>query len=258
MTILSMAEHAAPARHASTYGWRAKLGVIVPPTNTVNEAEWQRMMPDGVTFHTARMVLHDTSTAEGEAALLTDLGTAVGDLVPARVDVIAYACTAGSMTVPATTLPNRIATVAERPAVTTAAAIVAALEAVGAKRVAVATPYDDRLNAHEVEFLTACGFTVTAIAGLGYGAGGRHEYIRIAETPLDRIAAHAESVMAAGPADALLLSCTDLPTLPLIDGLEEAFGVPTISSNTATLWRSLRLAGIDDPVPGGGRLFAAA
>lgn len=253
-----MTLHALPtagARHRSAYGWRAKLGVIVPPTNTVNEAEWSRLMPDGVTFHTARMVLHDTATAEGEAALLADLGTAVGDLTPARIDVVAYACTAGSMTVPPVTLPNRIAAVAERPAVTTAAAIAEALSALGVRRVAVATPYDDRLNAHEAEFLTACGFTVTAIRGLGHGAGGRHEYLRIAETALDAVEAHARSVFAEAPADALLLSCTDFPTLPLIEPLEAALGVPVVSSNTATLWRALRLAGIQDTLPGGGRLF---
>lgn len=254
MTVTAFSQPA--PRHRSAYGWRAKLGVIVPPTNTVNEAEWSRMMPDGVTFHTARMVLHDTATPEGEAALLTDLGTAIGDLTPANVDVVAYACTAGSMTVPPATLPNRIATVAERPAATTAAAIVAALTALGVARVAVATPYDDRLNDHERAFLHACGFTVTGIAGLGHGAGGRHEYRRIAETPLRDVEAHARSVFAAAPADALLLSCTDFPTLPLIDRLEADLGVPVLSSNTATLWRALRLAGIEDAVPGGGRLFA--
>src|SRR5690606_32966375 len=37
------------------YGWRARLGLIVPPTNTVNEAEWRIMAPEGVTIHSARM-----------------------------------------------------------------------------------------------------------------------------------------------------------------------------------------------------------
>jgi hypothetical protein len=40
------------------YGWRARLGLIVPTTNTVNEAEWARMAPDGVTIHSARTRFH--------------------------------------------------------------------------------------------------------------------------------------------------------------------------------------------------------
>ena len=52
----------------STYGFRAKIGLIVPPTNTVNEGEWARMVPDGVTVHTMRMALHANSgTPEGKA-----------------------------------------------------------------------------------------------------------------------------------------------------------------------------------------------
>ena len=42
----------------ATYGWRARIGLIVPPTNTANEAEWSLMLPDGVTLHTTRMPLH--------------------------------------------------------------------------------------------------------------------------------------------------------------------------------------------------------
>ena len=57
-------------RHPTTYGWRAKIGVIVPPTNTVNEAEWQLMAPAGVSVHTTRMPLHeDTTSAAGTRAL---------------------------------------------------------------------------------------------------------------------------------------------------------------------------------------------
>ena len=58
----------------TVYGARAKLGVIVPPTNTSNEAEWQIMAPQGVTIHSARMPLHaDTESEAGKAALYDDV-----------------------------------------------------------------------------------------------------------------------------------------------------------------------------------------
>src|SRR5687768_16315483 len=94
------------ARHRSTYAPRAKLGLIVPPTNTVNEAEWSRMMPEGVTFHTHRMPLHpDATSEEGKKALMEDLNQVFGILKQSRVDAIAHAFTAGSMINPVQSLP---------------------------------------------------------------------------------------------------------------------------------------------------------
>ena len=244
------------ARHLSTYAPRAKLGLIVPPTNTVNEAEWSRMMPEGVTFHTHRMPLHaDTTSEKGKAALMDDLDHVFGLLKQARVDAIAYACTAGSMINPVASLPDSLRQRNGVEAVTTSAAIVAALKTLGARRLSVATPYADRLNEHETHFLEENGFVVEKLIGLGIGADGPADYIRIAETPIDKVAAHARAAFVPG-SDALLITCTDFPTLPLIAGLESEFGVPLVTSNQATFWAMLRAAGINDRFGRFGRLLA--
>jgi maleate isomerase/arylmalonate decarboxylase len=243
------------ARHLSAYGPRARLGVIVPPTNTVNEAEWARMIPEGVTFHTTRMPLHSDTTSEaGRASLRADLDSAIGLLAQAHVDVVAYACTAGSMATPAESIPDEMTARSGTPCITTAAAIVAALRALGVRRLAVATPYHAALNDHEARFLADHGFDVTAIKGLGLGANGPQDYPRIARTPLDEVRAHALSVLGRDE-QALLVTCTDFPTLPLIAGLEAETGLPVVTSNSATLWQALRRAGIHDAVPQGGQLF---
>ncbi|MAG97875.1 MAG: maleate cis-trans isomerase [Rhodospirillaceae bacterium] len=154
-----------------SYGARAKLGIIVPPTNTVNEAEWNLAAPDGVSIHAARMALHtDATTAEGKAALQADLDIALHSLKPAGVAVIAYGCTAGSMISPRHALAAHMMSQVDLPCVTTAAAIVDALEALDVERISVATPYDQRLNDHEVHYLNSQGLDVVAIEGLGYGA----------------------------------------------------------------------------------------
>jgi maleate isomerase/arylmalonate decarboxylase len=243
-------------RHASAYGPRARLGLIVPPTNTVNEAEWARMMPDGVTFHTHRMALHaDTASADGRARLMADLDAVCAMLGQCGPDVIAYACTAGSMVTPADSLPEAVATRCSRAVVSTAAAIVAALRALDVRRLSVATPYAQALNDHEAHFLADHGFAVDRLIGLGIGAGGPQEYVRIARTPLEAVAAHARAAFVPG-SQALLITCTDFPALPLIAPLEAELGVPVVTSNQATLWAALRRAGVADAVPGAGRLFA--
>jgi maleate cis-trans isomerase len=247
----------AAARHLSAYGPRARLGLIVPSTNTVNEAEWTRMMPPGVTFHTQRMRLHgDTTSPDGLRGLHADLDAAIAMLTPALVDVAAYACTAGSMVTPAAGLPEALSARNGVPCVTTAAAIIDALGALGARRISVATPYHDALNDHEVHFLAGHGVETLRIAGLGLGANGPQDYPLIARTPLDAIAAHARAAFVPG-SDALLITCTDFPALPLIEGLEEELGVPVVTSNQATLWAALRAAGLmHETIPGAGRLFA--
>lgn len=244
--------------HPTVYGTRAKLGVIVPPTNTVNEAEWNRMAPPGVTIHATRMQLHtDIASAAGKRALLDDLARHARDLAQAAVNVIAYGCTAGSMTVPAAELPEYMQNVSGCAAVTTAQALVEALRSLGAKRVAVATPYDEKLNRHEADFLHGHGFDVVAIRGMGYGAGGPAEYRNIARVPASEVFAFARDVDIPA-ADALLVSCTDLATLDVIERLEAETGKPVISSNQATFWLALRKAGVADRITGMGRLFARA
>ncbi len=238
-----------------TYGRRAKLGLIVPPTNTVNEAEWNLAAPEGVSIHATRMPLHtNTASDEAKAALHRDLVSALNSLEPAGVAVIAYGCTAGSMISPRHALAEYMTSVVELPCVTTAAAIVDALEALGAKKVSVATPYDPELNDHEAEFLSGQGLDVLKIDGLGYGANGPSDYPLIHRVPKEQILDLAHDVNVT-EARALVISCTDFPTFGLIDQLERELGKPVVTSNQATLWAAMRAAGIDDGLPNLGSLF---
>ena len=239
----------------TVYGTRAKIGVIVPPTNTANEAEWARMTPPGVTIHAARMPLHlDTASEAGKTALYADVERYAGDLAQASVDLIAYGCTAGSMVSPVEGLPDFMAERTGRPAVTTAQAIVEALRALGATKVALGTPYDRALNAHEVRFLADHGVAVIHEEGFGYGAGGPQEHRNIARIRPEEVYALARRVDRP-EAEAILLSCTDLATLDVIERLEAGTGKPAVSSNTATFWFALRRAGIDDRLDGFGQLL---
>jgi maleate isomerase/arylmalonate decarboxylase len=238
------------------YGARARIGLIVPPTNTVNESEWRLAIPEGISFHTHRMPIHtDLDSAEGKAALDADLDAAFAMVLPVAPDVIAYACTAGSMVNPVHGLPHALTERHAVPAVTTSAAIVDALHALGVHRLTVVTPYSDAMNAHEARFLADNGFEVLAISGRGIGAGGPSEFPRIARTPLSDIRQQVDATYAEA-SEAVVLLCTDFPSLPLITELEDRYGVPVVTSNQATLWACLRTAGVDDAPGVLGRLAA--
>jgi maleate cis-trans isomerase len=243
------------ARHQSLYSWRGKIGLIVPPTNTVNEAEWQIMAPEGVTIHATRMALHlDSTSEEGAKRLYADIDKAAGDLALAQPDVIAYGCTAGSMVNPPSSLPGYMTKVSGIPCVTTAASILQALRALGVFRIALASPYHDALNDHEVKFLAENGIETVHAAGLGIGAKGLEDYPRIARTPRDKILDHLRGADRE-EAQALFVACTDFPVMTMIGQLEEELGKPVVTSNQATFWAALRAGGLDDRLDGYGRLL---
>lgn len=239
------------------YGWRAKIGLIVPTTNTVNEAEWARMAPEGVSIHVTRMLLHaGAQGSNAQAALDRDIAAAITTLTPASVDVIAYGCTAGSMISPLDKLTARMRELGGVPAVATAPAIVHALRALGARKIALATPYHEALNNHEVAFLAEHGIATLSARGLGIGRGGAHEYVNIARIGQEAVLEHVRA--ADHPqAEAMLVSCTDLATLDILAQLERELGKPVVTSNLATWWQALRAAGIADQFTGMGRLLQA-
>ena len=242
-------------RHESLYSWRGKIGLIVPPTNTVNEAEWQVMAPEGVTIHATRMALHMDSTSDaGKAALYADIDKAVGDLALAAPDVIAYGCTAGSMVNPVSALPDYMARQSGIACVTTAASVLQALRALGIFRIALASPYHDALNDHEVAFLAGNGVETVAASGLGIGEKGLEDYPRIAKTPREVIINHIRGADR-DEAQALFIACTDFPVMTMINQLEDELGKPVIASNQATFWAALRAANLPDRPTGYGRLL---
>lgn len=240
-------------RDLQPIGARAKVGVIVPPSNTVNEAEFNRFAPDGVSFHFTRSPLHADPAADDFAEMLHDVENAMSDLAACRVDYATYACTAGSMACPSDRLLGTMTKAGNVGANSTAHAIVAALEALGVSRISMASPYTEETNAHEAHYLEDHGVTVLASAGLSLNTS-LENIQKISRVPPAQVFEHAKSVDRP-EAEALLVCCTDFNTFDAIEPLERALGKPVISSNSATLWHTLRSAGIQDKIDGLGTLL---
>ncbi|MSO65792.1 MAG: decarboxylase [Alphaproteobacteria bacterium] len=234
-------------------GWRARIGIAVPMTNTVCEAECNRMAPAGVSFHFIRTPIHRGSDAgDPVPRILADAERAAADLFATRVSAIAYACTSSSMACPADKLIGTIERASKAKAISTAGAILDALRALGLKKIAMASPYLQETNEHEAEFLADHGVTVVAMAGLGLNTP---EHVgEMSRVPPAKVFELAQSVDRP-EAEGILICCTDFNTADVIAPLEAALNKPVISSISATLWRVLRRAGIDDRIPGYGRLL---
>ncbi|MGV9801624.1 maleate cis-trans isomerase family protein [Mycobacterium sp. NPDC003449] len=232
------------------YGNTARIGLIVPSVNSVVEPELAAHAPDAVAFYATRVPVAEVSRERDKIASILAMrerlpaaAAELGSLGPAA---LAYACTSGSFLngrdVDADTCAE-LRSASGVPAYTTSTAVVAALRALGVTRLAVVTPYIAPLADGAVNYLEQNGFRVIARRDLGLlstldkgrlGAAVSARLVREADT---------------SGADAVLISCTNWRTLDGLPALERELGMPVVSSNLATLWAGLRLAGIDDGAP---------
>ncbi|RLG50766.1 MAG: maleate cis-trans isomerase [Thermoproteota archaeon] len=218
------------------HGWRGRIGLIVPSSNTTMEPELTAAAPEGVSVHTARMRLREV-TVEGLLEMEEHAEEAALQLSDARVDVIVYGCTTGSLVKGPghdTQLSRRLSSIASCPVVATATAVVQALKAVGASSIAVATPYIEELDRREKEFLEASGFRVVEMRGLGIRDNA--EIGKLPPHVAYQLAKEADSP----EAHAVFISCTNFRTFEVIEKLERDLGKPVVTSNQASLWAALK------------------
>ena len=208
------------------------------------------MAPRGVSVHTARMT-QKIDTIEELLKMADYAPKAASDLSDAAVDCIAYGCTSGSLLGGPghnEKLLASIKKVTDIPTITTSMAVVAALKELEIKNVCVATPYHDDINVKEKEFFEFHGFKVLNIQGLSCDGP------ETADLSMKRVYTHSKGAFRLG-SDALFMSCTDMPSLDIIQALELDLGKPVVSSNTATMWMMLKKVGIGEPIEGFGKLL---
>jgi maleate isomerase len=215
----------------------ARVGLMIPSSNTMMEVDFARDLPPGLALHTARMYMEDTTPA-GENRMLDEFALpAARDLGTARPDVVVFGCTsAGALRGNDydAELCQRISELTHAPVVSTIGAVRAAIEASGAENIGVITPYVDELNEKIKESIQADGIDVAAITGLGIT-----DNFQIAEVGHDEIVAFA--VDALGPLavegiiDLIFASCTNFGAMAARPAIAERLGVPVVTSNQAVL-----------------------
>lgn len=241
-------------RTGRIYGERGRIGLVVPSPNTVCETEFWRLAPPGVTIHTSRMpFLPDRYPAPlDEMEKHTD--RVLQEAGSAAPDVIAYGCTASSAKGDPALMEAELTARSGLPTVTAGAALIAALRAFDVSRVVLLTPYPPAVNAKECEFFAANGIEVLAEESVIVD-DAQLRFKNMCQVPSDRLVERATSLGGDPEVQAVVLSCTDMPTLDAVVAIETALDKPAVSSVQALLWRALRGAGIDDPVEGAGRLL---
>ncbi|MBV9195673.1 MAG: aspartate/glutamate racemase family protein [Solirubrobacterales bacterium] len=211
----------------------ARVGLIVPSSNTVAEPDFYRRLDGDATVHTARMYL-DEVTPEDEAVMLDEhLPVALRDLATTRPDVVVFACTSAG-TLRGNAYEHELtAAIGERtqaPGISVAAAVRRAIAARGARRVRVLTPYVEALNDKICASLEQEGLEVCAIEGMGIRANteiGAVEPGHIVDFACERLGG------AGG--ELLFASCTNFRALEAREQIEHELEIPVVTSNQAAL-----------------------
>ncbi|CAN0460488.1 unnamed protein product, partial [Phaeothamnion confervicola] len=145
------------------YGWRGRIGLLVPSINTTMETEFWRMAPEGVSVHSARIAGGRHGTPEELRGMESASKHAAAEVAMVEPDVVVYGCTSGSFFEgPAWNkkICDQLTEITKAPTVTTAGAMAASMLAGGYKKIDVVTPYVDVTNERLKHFLKAHGVEV--------------------------------------------------------------------------------------------------
>lgn len=212
------------------------VGLMVPSNNTTMEREMLAWLPEGSSCHTIKIPrgkgLLTPETLPEYVAQALKLAEVFAD---PKVDVVAYGCTAaGFMTGPAgdAKLQADLNRITGKNVVTTAHSMVQALQAIGAKNIALVTPYLDAVNTQLKAFLAHSGINVKSFNSFyaqntdELGSIESHQVAKLArETMKDEC-------------EAMFIGCSQLPTAEILGGLQREFGRPALSSIQVTAQRA--------------------
>jgi maleate cis-trans isomerase len=237
---------------------RARFGVLVPFTNTNLEADFALMQPDGVSMHFSRLGGYDEEEIPDEAQMqglgASDLEEPLRLLMGVKPDVVIYGCTSATLTHGPKfdrELTAQIKASSGAATVTAAGALVHALKALNIQKTGFASPYVPAINEMAIGFLKQEGIEVVSrsevtetLSNDGQGA--------LSPQAVFELGLRADNQ----DAEALVLSCTDMRSVEIIEELEAKVGKPVVTSNQAMLYQALQAIGYSEPLAGFGMLLA--
>lgn len=233
-------------------GWRAKLGLIIPSTNSTMEPDFNRLAPEGVTIHSARLKTKREATFETLREMEKLVIPAALSLADCEADAICYGCTSGSF-LEGPSFTKRIEQNIERetgiPATTTASAMVESIQELGLKRIAVVTPYVPKTNERLVKFLEH--FDIKVVALKSFEMLDQFEHANVPSFDVYRLVKATD----VPEADGIFISCTQLPAIDVADALEQDLAKPVIAATAASMWLTMKKAGVKVPIDGYGTIL---
>ncbi|NCC16977.1 MAG: Asp/Glu racemase [Clostridia bacterium] len=233
------------------YGEKGKIGLIYPSAGWVMEPELNEMAPEGISIQATRVPLGNTDV-EGLNKLLLSIQDAAVLLSHIPTDIILLGCTSASF-INGLAYEKQMIDEMERLTnikfTTTSTSVIKALKEMNIKKVAVATPYIDEVNIKAELYLKENNIDVCGMKGMGLITDQQIDGVKLEDVYRFCLDADCED------AEALLILCTGLRTIPIIERLERDLNKPVITAIQASMWNALRCINMKDCVKGFGSLF---
>lgn len=242
-----------PFTTTNVIGARARIGVVVLSSDYTMEHEFRAIITQpGVDVYHARIKNSPSITPETLRAM-EPLITETAELILAgdRLDVLAFGCTSATMVLGADLVSKRLLAAKPMAKVTNPiSAAFAGFDALGAKRIAVLTPYRADVNVIVRDYIEGAGYSVPV-----FGSFNEELDPVVAAIDDESLVNAINTIVKGRDVDAVFVSCTSVRIAAAVARIEAATGVPVTSSNHAMAWHCLRLAGVNDAMPQHGRLY---
>src|SRR5262245_57209006 len=235
------------------YGWRARIGYTSPPLTTeIFPYEFYKLVPDGVSLVVTSLAITVRSKEEIDKSY--DLSIqATREMAAAGCDIIVLGGVPINVSRGHANAEQLITDMEAELGVkvsTSSSAQARAAKLLGARKVVVAHPYEEKDTERIAGYSRHFGCEM--LGAMGWG----NPFNQIGRTPRNAALVMGRKLMRAHPdADTILFPSPHWPTLEAIDVLEREFGVNVMSALQAIVWDALRRVGIDDRIEGAGRLF---
>lgn len=239
-------------------GWRGIVGIVMPSTNTSVQPESENLRPRGVTNQIARISIQerplnsDQAFIEHVEAMRSGIGAAIDQVMTCAPNHLIMGVALEAFwggVAQAETLRLELEARAGVGVSMGSDALRAALDAFGAKRIAVLTPHQPRGDAVVKSYLEEAGYEVRRLTGLRCASPRLIAHTSEAELR----AAYRE--LDGDDVDVLVQVGTNLAGMAVAAEAERWLGKPVLSMNAVTYWNALRRMGIDDRISGFGRLL---
>lgn len=229
---------------------RARIGFIIPSSNRMVEPQARRFLPPDIEPHVTRIGMTNRHKAPLDQ-LLPRIVQATEWLADSNCDVIVLQCTGTSMSgglEAEREVLDAMTQASGKPSLSAASAITSALTTLRARKLVFVSETGQKDHEKKVRYLKEAGYTL--LADKAVGLSGSDEYCSMPPQLWFDTAVS----LRRDDADAYFLSCANIRSIDVIRELEDELGKPVVTSNQASFWRALRMAGIEDEVPALGSL----
>ena len=230
-----------------------RIGLIALATDFMIEKDFISVTKNmEIDLFVNRIHCYSPLTSENLIKMSNTVTEVSKDILPdEKLDCVVYGCTSGTIAAGYDSIKKKIELAKPEAKVTTPSTAASnALKKLNISKVAIFTPYSKKLNDEVVDYFKKEDFIVTSNSYFDISIDG--DIAKIDPDYLYEVISN----MDLGDAEAVFISCTNLPALSIVDKLEKKLNKIVLCSNQVLIWDTLQNIGKNNSILGFGKLFS--